>query len=45
MSPDALRKCSAHKQGKGFAKDSGAFNGMIAPLLNTTIKGAIWVGG
>ena len=37
-SPEALAKC-------GSAPDSGGWNGMMVPLLNTTIKGAIWFQG
>ena len=36
----SLRRCGLSPKG-----DGGMFNGMIRPLLNTTIKGAIWYQG
>lgn len=40
MPSSAVEKCNKHS-GKSFA-NGGMFNGMIRPLLNTTITGAIW---
>jgi sialate O-acetylesterase len=40
---ESLAKCLDPT--KGEPKNGGMFNGMIRPLLNTTIKGAIWYQG
>ena len=42
MSPDANAQC---KDALVPAGENGAWNGMIKPLLNMTIKGAIWYQG
>ena len=43
-SPDALAECLDPKKPVPVT-DSSLWNGMLAPLLNTTIKGAIWYQG
>ena len=43
-SPDALRKCLDPATGP-TGEDGQLWNGMIVPLLNTTIKGAVWYQG
>eukprot|EP00041_Stephanoeca_diplocostata_P002274 m.25095 g.25095 ORF g.25095 m.25095 type:complete len:621 (+) comp13137_c0_seq1:240-2102(+) len=44
-SPDALRKCLATRSLADSGKNSELWNGQIYPIINTTIKGAVWYQG
>ncbi|XP_068440734.1 sialate O-acetylesterase [Clinocottus analis] len=44
-SPRALQRCGLHQTGNGPKDNSVLWNAMIHPLLNMTIKGAIWYQG
>lgn len=44
-SPDALRKCLATRNLADSGKNSELWNGQVFPVVNTTIKGAVWYQG
>jgi hypothetical protein len=42
MSDEAEAACASSDEGKPAPAAGGAYNGMIKPLLNMTIYGAVW---
>jgi len=45
MSDEAEAACASSDEGKPAPAAGGAYNGMIKPLLNMTIYGAVWYQG
>ena len=45
MSDEAEAACASSDEGKPTPAAGGAYNGMIKPLLNMTIYGAVWYQG